>query len=95
MTVKNGDLPKVVIEFDERACATVVAVSGGYPGAYKKNVRIYKPEHIKMKADESFIFHAGTKKLNDTLVTNGGRVFAVTSFGKKYCRGCKKFKRNN
>lgn len=73
------NLDKVTIEFDERACATVVAVSGGYPGAYQKNKEIKNlPDE---KGDDSIIFHAGTlQEKNGDIVSNGGRVMAVTSF---------------
>lgn len=80
LSVHNNTLKDTVIAFDERACATVVAVSGGYPGDYEKGKLISLPvDNLKY---ESFIFHAGTK-LNDKgeIVTNGGRVLAVTSFG--------------
>jgi phosphoribosylamine--glycine ligase len=76
----EGKLSEAKVEFDKRACATVVAVSGGYPGDYKKNLKISGFENLKMN-DDSIIFHAGTKKVNDTIVTNGGRVLAVTSYG--------------
>ena len=78
----DGTLKDQVIEFDERVCATLVAVSGGYPGAYRKNVQISRLENVQMDKLNSIIFHAGTK-LNEAeaLVTNGGRVFAVTSYG--------------
>jgi len=68
------------IAFDERACAVVVAVSGGYPGEYKKNLQISGLENLKTNND-TIIFHAGTKKVDNTIVTNGGRVLAVTSYG--------------
>jgi len=83
----KGKLNEVKIELDKRACATVVAVSGGYPGDYKKNLKISQFENpedseqvLKMN-DDTIVFHAGTKKVNDTIVTNGGRVLAVTSYG--------------
>lgn len=75
--MSTGTLSEKDIEFDLRSAATVVAVSGGYPEAYDKNKKITGLEAI----EKSLIFHAGTK-LNTTLVTNGGRVLAVTSFGK-------------
>ena len=80
LSVHNNTLKDTVIAFDERACATVVAVSGGYPGDYEKGKLISLP--VDSLQSESFIFHAGTK-LNDKgeIITNGGRVLAVTSFG--------------
>jgi phosphoribosylamine--glycine ligase len=75
----NGTLADTNIEYDERSCATVVAVSGGYPGDYEKGKHIQLPAPV---AKGSVIFHAGTK-LNEEglLLTNGGRVLTVTSFG--------------
>jgi phosphoribosylamine--glycine ligase len=73
-------LSTLKIKFDERACAVVVAVSGGYPGEYKKNVPIKKLEQLHISND-TIVFHAGTKKVDDKIVTNGGRVLAVTSYG--------------
>jgi len=82
LSVYNNTLSNTVIEFDERACATIVAVSKGYPGEYEKNLKISGFENLKMDND-SIIFHAGTKMNEDgTVVTNGGRVLAVTSFGR-------------
>jgi phosphoribosylamine--glycine ligase len=76
----NNTLKDVVIEFDKRACATIVAVSKGYPGDYEKGKVIsFSPEKL---GDASIIFHAGTKlNENKNVVTNGGRVLAVSSFG--------------
>ncbi len=77
----NDKLDEVKIEFDESACATVVAVSGGYPGTYQKN-KVIKNLPAET-GDESIIFHAGTlEEQNGSILTNGGRVLAVTSFGK-------------
>ncbi|ANI89958.1 phosphoribosylamine--glycine ligase [Arachidicoccus ginsenosidimutans] len=79
ISLHDGKLSETTIEFDERACATVVAVSGGYPGDYEKGKVISFPEDIP---GESIIFHAGTKVIGNDIVTNGGRVLAVTSYGK-------------
>ncbi len=68
------------IEFDERACAAIVAASNGYPGEYKKNLPISKLANRQISND-TIVFHAGTKKVDDIIVTNGGRVLAVTSYG--------------
>ncbi len=79
LAVYNNTLKDVVIAVDERACATVVAVSGGYPGAYEKGKLINLPANVNRG---TIIFHAGTKlDADEKLVSNGGRVLAVTSFG--------------
>lgn len=88
----EGKLSEAKIEFDKRACATVVAVSGGYPGDYKKNLKISGFENLKMN-DDTIVFHAGTKKVDDTIVTNGGRVLAVTSYGNDIAEAVHKSKR--
>lgn len=72
-------LNEIKIETDERAVATVVAVSGGYPGDYEKGKVILGLDLPVL--DNSIIFHSGTKNENEEIVTNGGRVLAVTSFG--------------
>ncbi|HEY2727816.1 MAG TPA: phosphoribosylamine--glycine ligase [Parafilimonas sp.] len=81
LSMHNNTLKDVVIEFDDRACAVIVAVSKGYPGNYEKNKLIEFNNSIR-QFDNSIVFHAGTK-MNDekNVVTNGGRVLAVTSFG--------------
>ena len=76
----NGTLVDTNISFDERACAAVVAVSGGYPGEYRKNFMISGLADWKMD-NQSIVFHAGTKQTGDAVVTNGGRVLAITSYG--------------
>ncbi|HEU0228642.1 MAG TPA: phosphoribosylamine--glycine ligase [Arachidicoccus soli] len=78
VAMENSNLPQQIIETDNRACATVVAVSGGYPGDYEKGKVISLPQNIPT---DSIVFHAGTKEHNGNVVTNGGRVLAVTSFG--------------
>ncbi len=67
------------IETDPRHTATIVAVSGGYPGEYLKELPIEGLDLLD--EDDAFIFHAGTKANNSAIETNGGRVLAVTSFG--------------
>ena len=86
----NGTLVDVNIYTDENKYATVVAVSGGYPGDYKKNVQINGLTEIQMNTD-SILFHAGTK-INEegNLVTNGGRVLTVTSVGESINEAAKK-----
>ena len=72
-------LNEIKIETDDRATATVVAVSGGYPGDYKKGKIINGLEDTLLEG--TIIFHSGTIKEGNEIVTNGGRVLAVTSFG--------------
>ncbi len=80
VSVSENELQNQVIEMDERACCTVVAVSGGYPGNYNKNIKIYGlPDKDTNK--DILVFHAGTKQDGDEVLTNGGRVLAVTSYG--------------
>ena len=66
------------IEFDERSVATVMMVSGGYPEAYEKGKTVYGLNGIS----SSLVFHAGTTSDGPAVVTSGGRVLAVTSYGK-------------
>lgn len=70
------------VEFDPRSAATVMMVSGGYPEKYEKGKKISGLENVS--DDNTFVFHAGTKIDNDTVLTNGGRVLAVTSYGKDF-----------
>ncbi|MTB49830.1 phosphoribosylamine--glycine ligase [Lewinella sp. W8] len=83
----DGQLDTAVIDMDERQAATVVLVSGGYPGAYEKGKVITGVEQVT----DSMVFHAGTKT-NEAgeLVTNGGRVLAVTSYGETFQEALKK-----
>jgi len=76
--VACGDLSERSLETDERVAATVMAVSGGYPGDYVKG----KVIRGLSKTDGSIVFHAGTTKKEEETVTSGGRVLAVTSLGK-------------
>ena len=77
----NGTLIDANIEYNEGYFATVMAVSGGYPEAYKTNVPISQLANVQMEKT-SFIFQAGTKlDAENNLVTNGGRVMAITSQG--------------
>lgn len=74
----NGTLAQSSIEIDSRSCTTVMLVAGGYPGEYDKGDVISEIE----KVDKSIVFHAGTKLQGDKVVTNGGRVIAISSYGK-------------
>jgi phosphoribosylamine--glycine ligase len=72
-------LKEIKIETDNRAVATVVAVSGGYPGDYEKGKTILGLDVAAL--ENTIVFHSGTQKEGYDIVTNGGRVLAVTSFG--------------
>jgi phosphoribosylamine--glycine ligase len=83
--VANGDLDKRSIEFDQRAAVCVMLVSGGYPQSYKKGYPITGLENFSNDTNaqpESIVFHAGTALKDNQVVTNGGRVIAVSSYGK-------------
>ena len=73
-----GDLP---LEHDPRSAATVMLVSGGYPGSYPKGMEI-TGEDAADSTHDTVIFHAGTARNDASLVTSGGRVMAVSSYGK-------------
>jgi phosphoribosylamine--glycine ligase len=78
-SVYEGTLEEMQIDFDERKVATTMAVSGGYPGDYEKGFSIEGLSSTE--DDEVIIFHAGTKLQGDEILTNGGRVLAVTAYG--------------
>lgn len=78
--VANQTLDQIEIKIDDRTATTVMTVSGGYPGAYEKGKEITGLE----KVEGSLVFHAGTTLEDDKVVTNGGRVMAVTSFGANF-----------
>lgn len=76
--VATASLGKCTVEFDERAVVCVMLVSGGYPEAYKKGYVINGIENVA----DSVVFHSGTALKDGNVVTNGGRVIAVSSYGK-------------
>lgn len=75
--VAERKLSQYTLKVDKRTAASVMLVSGGYPGTYQNGKEIKNLE----KVSGSFVFHAGTKQEGNTIVTNGGRVLAITSFG--------------
>lgn len=75
--VAQGNLNEKTVLFDDRAAATVMMVSGGYPEAYEKGKVIEGLEQVT----DSIVFHAGTTYRNGQVLSNGGRVLAVSSYG--------------
>ena len=88
--VADGKLNEVSLEIDERSATTVMIVSGGYPEEYENGKEISGLD----KVEGSLVFHAGTKLENGKVVTNGGRVLAVTSFGNNFQEAIKKSYQN-
>lgn len=76
--IAEGNLDKRVVTFDKRAAICIMLVSGGYPQKYVKGYPISGLE----ETGDSIVFHSGTKRENNQIVTAGGRVLAVTSYGK-------------
>ncbi len=75
--IGNGSFSEVDFNISEELATTVMLVSGGYPGSYEKGKEMTGFNEV----EDSVIFHAGTKNSNDRILTNGGRVLAITSFG--------------
>ncbi len=90
MALSTGKLEETAFEIDERSVATIMLVSGGYPEDYEKGKAISGLDEV----EGSIPFHAGTKPNGDTVVTNGGRVIAVTSYGNDYREAIKKSYQN-
>jgi len=88
--VANGNLNDVSLAIDQRSATTVMIVSGGYPEEYEKGKEIFGLDKI----EDSLVYHAGTKIENGKLVTNGGRVLAITSFGNDFQEAIKKSYQN-
>lgn len=79
-SVADGSLGTQRIETDPRSVATVMLVSGGYPGSYVRGLEIDGLEILK--EDDVLVFHAGTSADGDRVLTNGGRVLAVSAYGR-------------
>ena len=88
--VDNQTLDKQEFKLDTKSAATVMLVSGGYPEAYEKGMVITGLEKI----EGSIAFHAGTTEKDGAVVTNGGRVIAITSFHEDYREAIKKSYQN-
>lgn len=86
----KGTLGRVKISTDKRTATTIFLVSGGYPGDYAKGKTITGLDQVK----GSIAFHAGTVEKGEKVVTNGGRVIAMTSYGKDIPAALRKSKRN-
>jgi len=84
--MSSQTLDKIDIEIDKRAATTIMLVSGGYPEAYEKGKEISGVQNIT----ESIPFHAGAQIQDDKIVTSGGRVIAITSYGNSYQEAIKK-----
>lgn len=83
-------LGEIEVEFEDKTAATIIMVSGGYPEAYDKGNEISGLD----KTEGSIVFHAGTKMENSKILTNGGRVIAVTSYGKDFNEALKQSYKN-
>jgi phosphoribosylamine--glycine ligase len=90
LAVANEKLDEFTLEIDSRSATTVMLVSGGYPEDFEKGKAITGLEYI----EDSIVFHAGTKLNNGYVVTNGGRVLAITSYGKDFQEAIKKTYQN-
>lgn len=84
--VATGNLDQCHVEFDNRSAVCVMLVSGGYPQAYKKGYPITGLDQV----DGSIVFHAGTAFRDGNVVTNGGRVIAVSSYGRNKAEALQK-----
>ena len=80
VAIKEQTLNRIDIEVNPKTAATVVLVSGGYPGAYEKGYPIKGLESV----ENALVFHAGARNDGDKVVTSGGRIMAVTAFGNDY-----------
>ena len=90
LAVANEKLDEVLLEIDSRSATTIMVVSGGYPEDFEKGKKITGIENVL----DSIVFHAGTKLDNVNIVSNGGRVLAVTSYGNDFQEAIKKSYQN-
>ena len=85
----ENKLKKINIKWENQKSMTIVLCSKGYPGIYKKNIKLKNTDNIKLSKNE-FIYHAGTKLNNNQLFSNGGRVLNITAIGKNFYKIRKK-----
>ena len=90
LAVSNQTLNEIELEIDSRSAATIMVVSGGYPEDFEKGKAISGLSEVT----DSMVFHAGTKTENGKVVSNGGRVLAVTSYGNDFQEAIKKSYQN-
>lgn len=90
LAVANEKLDQIALEVDQRSATTIMVVSGGYPEEFEKGKVITGLENIT----DSIVFHAGTKLENNQVVSNGGRVLTVTSYGDNFEEAIKKSYQN-
>jgi phosphoribosylamine--glycine ligase len=90
LAVANEKLDQIALEVDERSATTIMVVSGGYPEEFEKGKVITGIENIT----DSIVFHAGTKLENNQVLSNGGRVLTVTSYGENFEEAIKKSYQN-
>ena len=88
--VANEKLNEINLKVTDKSAATIMVVSGGYPEEYVNGKVISGIETVT----DSIVFHAGTKKDNDKIITNGGRVLAITSLGDNFEEAIKKSYQN-
>ena len=88
--VANEKLNEINLKVTDKSAATIMVVSGGYPEEYVNGKGISGIENVT----DSIVFHAGTKKDGETIITNGGRVLAVTSLGENFEEAIKKSYQN-
>ncbi len=84
--VQDGTLDEIELDIDPKTAATIMLVSGGYPEVYEKEKPIFGLENVI----DSIVFHAGTKLKDSQIVSNGGRVLSITSFGTDFDQAIKK-----
>ncbi len=90
LAVAKEKLDQIALEIDERSATTIMVVSGGYPEEFEKGKVITGLENIT----DSIVFHAGTKLENNQVLSNGGRVLTVTSYGDNFEEAIKKSYQN-